>query len=148
MRFCAIFAIFEGHDACFLLIRTRILAEFTHFSQKIAQKSHLIFPYVIDRQVIKRKCDKNDFPKNRDEKTPISGHGWVKSVFYTPKSQFSRFSRLKIAQNRTKSHLVFLYVINTQAIKRKIEKPHFPKIEKTKNPRVNHHGKPEGKTIN
>lgn len=60
---------------------------------------------------------------------------------------FERKNRTKIAKNRKKSHLVFVYLVDIQAIERKITKTHFPK-NRNKNPRVNHHGKPEGKTIN
>lgn len=62
-----------------------------------------------------------------------------------PRRQLSLFLcdlDAKIAKNRKKSHLVFVDVVDTQKIRRKNAKTHFPKIETTKNPRGHRHGKP------
>lgn len=37
---------------------------------KIALKSHLVFSYLVGIQAIRPKSEKNDFPKNRSEKSP------------------------------------------------------------------------------
>ena len=117
------------------------------FSQKIAPKSHqnrtwFFRMLLIDRRLT-QKSKKLIFPKKGTRKTHFSPKKEQKHPQGAPSRQNRGFFALKIAQNRKKSHLVFVDVVDTQAIKRKIEKPHFPKIEtKTLG---HHHGEPEGK---
>ena len=133
----------------FLTVRS---PNFHNFSHKIALKSHQnrtwFFRILLVYRQLDEKTQKPIFPKIGAKNRLSRDMKGVMSAIYTPKSQFSHFSRLFFAQNRKKSHLVFVYLVGIQAIRRKSEKTHFPKIEATKNPRVNHHGEPEGKTIN